>query len=421
MISMSDMERYGLLGGKLGHSYSALIHGYFGGYSYELYPMPRDEVPGFMQRREFRAINVTIPYKELVMQYLDTISDNARAIGSVNTVVKDSQGALHGYNTDKYGFEQLLRRSGIDVSGRKCLVLGSGGSSKTVRVVLREQGAGEVRIISRTGEDNYGNLDRNADAQVIVNTTPVGMYPNTGVAPVDLSMFPRLEGVLDLIYNPARTQLLLDAERLGVRCANGLHMLVAQAKLASELFRDTKLDDGIIDRVRARIERDTHNIVLIGMPGSGKTTLGERIAERLNRRLIDTDESLLTITGGRDAASIIRNEGEAEFRRIETQAVREAGMQSGCVIATGGGVVTQSANRDPLRQNSVVFFVDRPLELLELSDTRPLSMTRAQNEALYAVRRPLYEAFCDYSVRNLDIDTAVSDIIQAFDAHFGEM
>ena len=168
------------------------------------------------------------------------------------------------------------------------------------------------------------------DAQVIVNTTPVGMYPNTGVAPVDLSMFPRLEGVLDLIYNPARTQLLLDAERLGVRCANGLHMLVAQAKLASELFRDTKLDDGIIDRVRARIERDTHNIVLIGMPGSGKTTLGERIAERLNRRLIDTDESLLTITGGRDAASIIRNEGEAEFRRIETQAVREAGMQSGC-------------------------------------------------------------------------------------------
>ena len=198
-------------------------------------------------------------------------------------------------------------------------------------------------------------------------------------------------------------------------------MLVAQAKLASELFRDTKLDDGIIDRVRARIERDTHNIVLIGMPGSGKTTLGERIAERLNRRLIDTDESLLTITGGRDAASIIRNEGEAEFRRIETQAVREAGMQSGCVIATGGGVVTQSANRDPLRQNSVVFFVDRPLELLELSDTRPLSMTRAQNEALYAVRRPLYEAFCDYSVRNLDIDTAVSDIIQAFDAHFGEM
>ncbi len=415
------MERYGLLGEKLGHSYSALIHGLFGGYSYELYPMPREAVPGFIERREFRAINVTIPYKELVMPYLDTISDNARAIGSVNTIVKDAQGALHGFNTDKYGFEQLLKRSGIAVSGRKCLVLGSGGSSKTVRVVLREQGAREVRIISRTGEDNYSNLERNADAQVIVNTTPVGMYPNTGVAPLELSRFPQLEGVLDLIYNPARTQLLLDAERLGVRCANGLHMLVAQAKLASELFRDVQLDDGIIDRVRARIERDTHNIVLIGMPGSGKTTLGERLAQRLGRQLIDTDESVMAITGGRDAASIIRNEGEAEFRRIETCAVREAGMRSGCVIATGGGVVTQRANRDPLRQNSVIFFVDRPLEQLELSDTRPLSMTRAQNEALYAHRRPLYEELCDYAVRNIEIDTAVNDIIRAFDAHFGEV
>ena len=198
------------------------------------------------------------------MPYLDTISDNARAIGSVNTIVKDETGALHGYNTDKYGFIQLVKRSGIDISGRKCIVLGSGGSSKTVRVALKELGAREVRIISRSGEDNYTNLDvlRNADAQVIVNTTPVGMFPNTGVAPVSLDMFPQCEGVLDLIYNPAKTALLLDAERRGIRCANGLHMLVAQAKLASELFRSgTKLDDSVIDDVRASIERQTHNIV----------------------------------------------------------------------------------------------------------------------------------------------------------------
>lgn len=420
MIYMSDIERYGLLGEKLGHSYSALIHDLFGGYKYELYPMPREEVPEFIRRREFRAINVTIPYKELVMPYLDTISDTARAIGSVNTIVKDAGGALHGYNTDKYGFEQLIKRSGIQICGRKCLVLGSGGSSKTVRVVLREQGAREVRIISRSGEDNYLNLNRHADAQVIVNTTPVGMFPNTGVAPIDVNMFPQLEGVLDLIYNPARTQLLLDAERRGIRSANGLHMLVAQAKLASELFRSVSLDEGIIDRVRARIERDTHNIVLVGMPGSGKTTLGENLARKLGRKLIDTDESVCAMTGGRDAACIIRTEGEAAFRSIETRAVRESGMQSGCVIATGGGVVTQSANRDPLRQNSVVFFVDRPLELLEISDTRPLSMTRAQNEALYAIRRPLYEDICDYAVKNLDAGVTVDEILRKFNAHFEE-
>ena len=252
-----------MLGEKLGHSYSKLIHESFGGYEYDLMPTPRDQVPDFMRKKDFRAINVTIPYKETVMPYLDTISDNAHAIGSVNTIVKDETGALHGYNTDKYGFIQLVKRSGIDISGRKCIVLGSGGSSKTVRVALKELGAREVRIISRSGEDNYTNLDRNADAQVIVNTTPVGMFPNTGVAPVSLDMFPQCEGVLDLIYNPAKTALLLDAARRGIRCANGLHMLVAQAKLASELFRGTKLDDSVIDDVRASIERqradDGHN------------------------------------------------------------------------------------------------------------------------------------------------------------------
>ena len=336
-----------MLGEKLGHSYSKLIHESFGGYEYDLMPTPRDQVPDFMRKKDFRAINVTIPYKETVMPYLDTISDNARAIGSVNTIVKDETGALHGYNTDKYGFIQLVKRSGIDISGRKCIVLGSGGSSKTVRVALKELGAREVRIISRSGEDNYTNLDRNADAQVIVNTTPVGIFPNTGVAPVSLDMFPQCEGVLDLIYNPAKTALLLDAERRGIRCANGLHMLVAQAKLASELFRGTKLDDSVIDDVRADIERQTHNIVLIGMPGSGKTTIGKCVAGRLGRRLLDTDAMIPGFSDGMSASEIIQARGEAAFRAIETRAVCEAGKQSGCVIATGGGVVTQPANTDP--------------------------------------------------------------------------
>lgn len=409
-----------MLGEKLGHSYSKLIHESFGGYEYDLMPTPRDQVPDFMRKKDFRAINVTIPYKETVMPYLDTISDNARAIGSVNTIVKDETGALHGYNTDKYGFIQLVKRSGIDISGRKCIVLGSGGSSKTVRVALKELGAREVRIISRSGEDNYTNLDRNADAQVIVNTTPVGMFPNTGAAPVALEMFPQCEGVLDLIYNPAKTALLLDAERRGIRCANGLHMLVAQAKLASELFRGTKLDDSVIDDVRADIERQTHNIVLIGMPGSGKTTIGKCVAGRLGRRLLDTDAMIPGFSDGMSASEIIQARGEAAFRAIETRAVCEAGKQSGCVIATGGGVVTQPANTDPLRQNSVIFFIDRPLNSLELGNDRPLSATREQNVRLYEQRLPLYEALCDYRIENVDLSKAISDVVSAFNAHFGE-
>ena len=413
------MGRYGLLGEKLGHSYSKLIHESFGGYEYDMFPMPPEAVEGFMRAREFSAINVTIPYKEKVMPFLDTISDNARGIGSVNTVVKDASGALHGYNTDKYGFMQLTYRSGIEIQGRKCLILGSGGSSKMVRVALREMGAREVRVISRSGEDNYTNLDRHADAQIIVNTTPVGMYPNNGVSPIDLAMFPRCEGVLDIIYNPAKTALLLEAERRGLRCANGLHMLVAQAKLASELFRDVKLDDAVIDDVRARIERDTHNIVLIGMPGSGKTTLGRLLAARMGRRFIDTDEMIPELSGGRQAGEVIRAQGENEFRCIETEALSQACKQSGCVIATGGGVVTQMRNADIMRQNSVVFFIDRPLDMLEVGNGRPLSATRAQTAALYAMRRPLYEGMCDVRVENIDLDSALDGIMGAFDAHFG--
>lgn len=415
------MEKYGLLGEKLGHSYSKLIHELFGGYEYELMPTPRDKVSNFMRAKDFRAINVTIPYKETVMPYLDTISDNALAIGSVNTIVKDKEGLLHGYNTDKYGFTQLVKRSGIDVSERKCLVLGSGGSSKTVCTALKELGASEVRIISRSGKDNYANLCRHADARIIVNTTPVGMYPNTGVPPLKLEGFPMCEGVLDLIYNPGKTALLLDAEKRGIRCANGLHMLVAQAKLASELFRDVKLDDSIIDTVRRQIERDTHNIVLIGMPGSGKTTIGQYVANRLDRRLIDTDSIIPNLTGGMSAGDVIRTSGEKEFRKIETQAICEAGKQSGCVIATGGGVVTQTANTDPLRQNSVIFFIDRPLDELELGNDRPLSSTREQTKRLYEQRLPLYKALCDYSVDNIDLDKVVLDVIEKYNVHFKEV
>ena len=403
--------RYGLLGEKLGHSFSPEIHRELGGYGYTLMEVRPEDLPSFFAERDFDAINVTIPYKETVLPWMDSVSEAAGKIGCVNTVVKDASGALHGFNTDYYGFTQMVRKSRITVSGRKCLVLGSGGASKTVRTVLRDLGASEIVTISRNGPDNYENIARHADARVIVNATPVGMYPRNGVSPVDLACFPALEGVLDLIYNPARTALLLAAEERGIPHLNGLYMLVAQAKQASELFRDIRIDDGEIDRIAALISNETADIVLIGMPGSGKTTVGRLLAEREKRPFMDTD-SLIEERTGCTCGEYLRAHGEDAFRRLETEALRQACMHTGCVIATGGGVVTRPENRDIMRQNGVIFHLERPLEMLSDSGDRPLSATPEKLAALLKVRAPLYEAMRDYVIRNLDMEETVREIGQ---------
>ena len=288
---------FGLLGEHLGHSFSPAIHRQLGSYDYQLVELSPDQVGPFLQKGNFRGLNVTIPYKKTVMAYCRELSPAAERIGSVNTIVRRPDGTLYGDNTDYDGFRYLLQSAGAQVRGKKVLVLGSGGASLTVRAVLADLGAGDVVTISRRGPDNYGNLDRHRDAEYIVNATPVGMYPNTGISPVDLDKFPRCKGVFDLIYNPAKTQFLLDGQRRGMLWANGLGMLVAQARAAAERFLDVPISEERVAEITADMEKKTHNLLLIGMPGCGKTTVGQELARRLNRPLEDVDRRIAAAAG----------------------------------------------------------------------------------------------------------------------------
>ena len=408
---MAGKRFYGLIGEKLGHSFSPAIHGKLADYEYRLIELTPEELGPFLQMGQFQGLNVTIPYKKAVIPYCAELTPQARHIGSVNTILRRPDGTLLGHNTDYYGFAYLLRSAGAEVAKKKALVLGTGGASLTVHAVLRDLGTRERVAISRTGPDNYGNLERHADAQIIVNTTPVGMYPNTGKAPLDLSRFPKLEGAFDLIYNPAKTQFLLDAEKLGVRNANGLGMLVAQAKAAAEMFLDRPIPDERVDEITREMERNTRNLMLIGMPGCGKTTVGQALAQRLGRKLVDTDV-LIEEEAGRTIPEIFAQDGEEAFRRLEHEILCRVSRESGLVIATGGGVVTRPENLDPLRQNSTVIFLRRPLDQLPV-DGRPIS--QANNlETLYQRRLPLYQQASDWAVDNIVLDDTITEIMRRF-------
>lgn len=400
---------YGLIGEKLGHSFSPAIHKKLAGYDYSLMELRPEELGPFLEKGCFSGLNVTIPYKKAVIPYCQALTPQAQRIGSVNTIVRRKDGTLLGHNTDYDGFAYLLRSAGAQVEGRKALILGTGGVSLTVKTVLEDMGAGEIVFISRSGPDNYQNLDHHADAQIIVNATPVGMYPKTGISPVDLDQFPALEGVFDLIYNPAKTQLLLEAERRGLCRSNGLGMLVAQAKAAAERFLDVSLPDDRVAEITREMERDTRNLLLIGMPGCGKTTVGRALARYLGRELVDTDE-LVVQAAGCSIPRLFAEKGEETFRRMEHQAVVQAGGRSGLVIATGGGVVTRRENWDPMRQNSVVVFLRRPLDKLP-TDGRPVSQANPLEE-LYRQRLPLYEGAADWTVDNTTVDAAVAEIMR---------
>ena len=386
----------GLLGRKLGHSYSPQIHNLLGDYSYVLFEKEPEELENFLKNGNFSGLNVTIPYKKEVIPYLSELSPTAQKMGCVNTVLRRSDGTLYGHNTDYFGFTSLVRHAGLSVAGKKVLVLGSGGASNTAVAALKDLGASPV-VISRSGENNYGNLHLHRDAAAIVNATPVGMYPNTGVSPIDLGRFPHLEGVLDVIYNPARTQLLLDAEKLGIPRENGLWMLVAQAKEAAEVFTGGKISDEVIEKIYRRLSHQMKNIVLIGMPGCGKTTLGALLAEKLGRTLADADEKIISLAG-KSIPDIFAQDGEPTFRDWETKALAELGKQSGLVIATGGGCVTQKRNYPLLHQNGYLVWLERDCSVLP-TDGRPLSQANDLGK-MYAVRKPLYEAFADIRVEN---------------------
>ena len=385
----------GLLGRKLGHSYSPEIHAHLGAYTYELFEKEPEELEEFLKNGDYSGINVTVPYKKSVIAYLDVLTDRAAKLGAVNTIIR-SNGKLIGHNTDYFGFCAMLKASGLTADGKKVLVLGSGGASNTAVAVLQEAGA-EVIIISRSGENNYENLQLHADAAIIVNTTPVGMYPNVGIAPLDLNQFPQLEGVLDVIYNPARTKLLLDAEERGLVSMNGLMMLVAQAKEAAEWFTNSLISDEKIEEIHAILRRKMENIVLIGMPGCGKSTIGKALAKICNKEFADADERIIELAG-KDIPSIFAEDGEEVFRQWETQALGELGKRSGLVIATGGGCVTKERNYPLLHQNGTILWLQRNIDLLPTNE-RPLSQAQKLAD-MYEVRKPMYQRFADHIIDN---------------------
>lgn len=388
---------YGLLGRKLGHSWSVPIHGALGCSGYRLIELEPEDLPGFLARQDIGGLNVTIPYKRDVMPYCDVIDDAARIIGSVNTLSRRSDGKLYAWNTDAAGFCWMAQRASICFQGRKAVILGSGGASLTAQAMARQMGAREVVVVSRSGENNYSNLDRHADAEIVVNTTPVGMYPDTGAAPLDLAAFPKCEGVLDVIYNPRRTALLLQAEALGIPCSDGLPMLVAQAKAAEEHFFDKAIPDSENERILAMLRQETANIVLIGMPGSGKSTVGAALAALTGREAIDIDQRIVA-RAGCSIPEIFAQGGETAFRALEREETAEAGKLSGKVILTGGGVVKDSRNYGSLHQNGRIYHLIRDLEALP-TDGRPLSQG-ADLAAMWAEREPLYTRFRDAAVDN---------------------
>ena len=403
---------YGCIAEHLGHSFSKEIHAKLADYSYELCELAPCEVGAFLMQRDFRGINVTIPYKQTVIPFLDEISPIAREIGAVNTIV-NRNGRLYGDNTDFWGMKYLLEREKINPKDKKVLIFGTGGTSRTARALARHEGAREVCVVSRTAGEGalcYEEATKCcADAEVIINTTPAGMYPNEEALPygIDLAAFPCLEGLLDAIYHPLRSELVLAARARGVRATGGLTMLVLQAAVAVERFLDEALPLSRVQEVDREITLSKENVVLIGMPGCGKSTVGKQLAKRYGRTLIDTDQLVLEMSG-ESPASLIASRGEAAFRELESEAVRRAATQSGVVIATGGGVVLREENVRRLRRNGRLLFLDRPPEQLPVTQDRPLSQNRAALMKRYEERIDLYRSAADQIVPVQGDEKAVS-------------
>ena len=405
--SYSNM-RCGLIGEHLGHSFSPKIHEKLADYSYGLFEISKDEIGDFAKNGGLDAFNVTIPYKKDIIPFLDEISPEASAIGAVNTVVR-RDGKLYGYNTDYFGFEYMLSLSGIDPKGKKALVLGKGGASLTVCSVLRDKGVSSLTVFG-SRDNTPENIALCNDAEIIVNATPVGMYPNNLKAPVELSAFHHCVLVLDLIYNPTKTALLLDAERLGITGVNGLPMLVAQAAKAFEYFTGDSFDSDDIEKITSDISRETRNIILVGMPSCGKSTLGKLLAEKTGRIFFDADDEF-THTHKITPAQAITELGEDAFRSMEHQVILELGKKSEAVIATGGGAVTRKENYAPLHQNGVILFLERELDKLT-SKGRPLSQMTDIHE-LYAKRIDSYRAFADITLSSQEIPELTAALAQS--------
>ena len=393
------MYPFGLLGRKLSHSISPQIHNLFCDYEYILFEQEPEQLDSFFKKSEFSGLNVTIPYKKDVIKYCSELSPTAQKIGSVNTIVKRADGSLYGDNTDYFGFSYMVKKSGIDINGKTVLVLGTGGASLTVNEVLKDMGAAEILPVSRQGKINYKNIYDFSSADVIINTTPVGMYPNNGERLLELNRFGNLSGVLDLIYNPSLTPILYDAAKMGVPYSNGLKMLVAQAWLSAKSFAQKELDEKDIDRVINILEKERRNIVFVGMPGSGKSTVSRIIGQRLGMSVCDTDE-LVVQSDGRSIPEIFAQNGEKFFRDIETDVCAQVGKKSGIIISTGGGAVLREENAYSLKQNAVVVWLCRSADELA-SEGRPLSKDIDTLKNMERERMPFYNGIADIKV---DVD-----------------
>jgi len=412
--------KYGLIGEHLPHSFSKEIHARIADYDYELCELERHALDGFMTKKNFAAINVTIPYKKDVIPYLSEIDENAARIGAVNTVVNRG-GKLYGYNTDFFGMCALIERIGLDLKGKKVVILGTGGTSNTARAVCSALGARQTVTVGRSaknGSVSYGELYRtHTDADYIINTTPCGMYPypdgNETIAgtPVDLSAFPSLTGVADAVYNPLRTNFILDAAKIGLPAEGGLYMLVAQAVAAAEKFMNKPVDPAVTERIFREIRSSKENIVLTGMPGSGKSTVGKYLAETLNRTFIDTDEEIVKRTG-RQISDIFREIGNDGFRRIEAEVIaRVSSENQGAVIATGGGAILRDDNVRALRRNGKIYFLNRPLENIVPTADRPLALDRAALEARFRERYGRYLSTCDREIKTVESPVLTAQMI----------
>lgn len=410
--------RYGLIGEKLGHSFSKAIHEQLADYTFDLIPLKREELHSFMTEKQFSGLNVTIPYKETVLPYLDEMDEHAKKIGAVNTIV-NRNGKLYGYNTDFYGFRYMLEHNNIAIKGKKVLVLGKGGAAKAIFAVLEALGAAEILTVyykehpdTITYEDCYAN---HSDAEVIVNTTPVGMYPKVDDCPIDLSKFSHLTGVADIVYNPLRTQLIIEAEKRGIPAAGGLEMLVAQAKKAVEIFLDTKIDDCRIDEINAGLLKERTSLVLIGMSGGGKTTLGKITAIKLGKTFVDVDEEIIDRIG-MPIADFFAKEGEAAFRAIETETLHALSSWNGLVISTGGGIIKNPVNLDYLKRNGRTIWLRRDPDLLQSGNGRPLVPNQLAALKLYEERLPLYTAAAEaIAENNSSVEDGVAAILDAYE------